>query len=162
MKPAGASSAIARNGRTTTSAILASRLIELVRLDDGNDHLPAEPGAGEELHPLYGPARGAAAAGQQRAGGADLPTLDGFPHSGGDDTAAIVPGGLEVATRPTDEAPEVIFTTDEKQLIVPPVLTQVRRDDEFNKNYLPRMGVEIFYAFIPAPAACRRHLLSGF
>ena len=70
-----------------------------------------------------------------------------FPIQAGDDTPAIVPAGLEVATRATDEAPEVIFTTDEKQLIVPPQLTQLRRDDDFNKNYLPRLGVEIFYAF---------------
>ena len=77
-----------------------------------------------------------------------------FPIQPGDDTPAIVPAGLEVATRPTDEAPEVIFTTDDRLLIVPPVLTQVRRDDEFNKNYLPRMGVEIFYAFTrPRPRA---------
>jgi len=77
-----------------------------------------------------------------------------FPIQPGDDTAAVVPAGLEVATRPTEEAPEVIFTTDEKLLIVPPMLAQVRRDDEFNKNYMPRMGVEIFYAFSrPRPRA---------
>ena len=70
-----------------------------------------------------------------------------LPIRAGDDTPAIVPGGLEVATRATDEAPEVIFTTDDKLLIVPPKLTQVRSDADFNKNYLPRMGVEIFYAF---------------
>src|SRR6476660_1379931 len=39
-----------------------------------------------------------------------------FPIQPGDDTAAVVPAGLEVSTRPTDEAPEVIFTTDDKQL----------------------------------------------
>ncbi len=77
-----------------------------------------------------------------------------LPLQPGDDTAAVVPAGLEVATRPTEEAPEVIFTTDEKLRIVPPLLTQVRRDDEFNKNYMPRLGVEIFYAFArPRPRA---------
>ena len=70
-----------------------------------------------------------------------------FPITPDDDSGAVVPAGLEVATRATDEAPEVIFTTDDKLSIVPPRLTQVRRDDEFNKNYMPRMGVEIFYAF---------------
>ena len=70
-----------------------------------------------------------------------------FPIQPDDDTPAIVPQGMEVATRATDEAPEVIFTTDERLSIVPPRLSQVRRDDDFNKNYLPRMGVEIFYAF---------------
>ncbi len=70
-----------------------------------------------------------------------------FPITPEDDTPAVVPQGMEVATRATDEAPEVIFTTDERLNIVPPRLLQLRRDDEFNKNYLPRMGVEIFYAF---------------
>ena len=70
-----------------------------------------------------------------------------LPIQPGDDTVAIVPAGQEIATRATEEEPEVTFTTDEKLLVVPPLLSQVRRDDEFNKNYLPRMGVEIFYAF---------------
>jgi len=70
-----------------------------------------------------------------------------LPIQPGDDTVAIVPAGQEIATRATDEEPEVTFTTDEKLQIVPPLLTQVRRDDEFNKNYLPRLGIEIFYAF---------------
>ncbi len=70
-----------------------------------------------------------------------------FPISSEDTTAAIVPAGIEVATRATDEEREVIFTTDARLLIAPPRLTQVRREADFVKNYLPRLGVETFYAF---------------
>lgn len=69
-----------------------------------------------------------------------------FPISPEDDTVAIVPQGTEVATRRTEEEEEVIFTTDSRLVIVPPKLTQLRGAD-FHKNYLPRLGVEIFYAF---------------
>jgi len=71
-----------------------------------------------------------------------------------DNTTAIVPKGTEVATRPTDEEAEVIFTTDERLEIVPPLLADLRKDDEFNKNYLPRLGLEVFFAFgRPKPQA---------
>jgi predicted phage baseplate assembly protein len=64
-----------------------------------------------------------------------------------DDTSTLVPQGTEVSTRRTDEEPEVIFTTDERLDIVPPILSQLRRAEDFQKNYLPRMGVELFYGF---------------
>src|SRR5512143_574981 len=67
-----------------------------------------------------------------------------FPIGPEDTTTAVVPAGLEVATRQTDEEPEVIFTTDERLVIVPPRLTQMRREQNFNKNYLARMGIEPF------------------
>jgi predicted phage baseplate assembly protein len=70
-----------------------------------------------------------------------------FPITPDDETTALVPKGTEVATLPTDEEPEITFTTDERLLIVPPRLTHLRREEDFNKNYLPRLGVEIFYAF---------------
>jgi predicted phage baseplate assembly protein len=70
-----------------------------------------------------------------------------FPITPEDDTAAIVPQGIEVATRVTPEAPEVTFTTDERLVIYPPKLEHLRREQDFVKNYLPRMGVELFYAF---------------
>lgn len=70
-----------------------------------------------------------------------------FPISPDDETTAIVPQGTEVATRRTDEEPEVIFTTDQTLVIVPPRLVQLRRAEDFNKNYLPRLGVEVFNAF---------------
>jgi len=54
---------------------------------------------------------------------------------------------MEVATRLTEEEPEIIFTTDEKLTIVPPRLTQLRRAPEFHRNFLTRLGIEMFYAF---------------
>lgn len=70
-----------------------------------------------------------------------------FPITPEDETTAVVPQGLEVATQQTDEEAEVIFTTDEKLVIRPPKLAQLRREKEFHKNYLPRLGLETFYAF---------------
>jgi predicted phage baseplate assembly protein len=70
-----------------------------------------------------------------------------LPISPEDDTEAVVPPGTEVSTRRTDEEPEVIFTTDRQLTVVPPRLVQLRRGEEFNKNYLPRLGVEVFHAF---------------
>jgi predicted phage baseplate assembly protein len=70
-----------------------------------------------------------------------------FPISAEDQTVAVVPAGIEVATRVTDEEREVVFTTDARLVIAPPRLTQVRREADFVKNYLPRLGVETFYAF---------------
>ena len=70
-----------------------------------------------------------------------------FPVTPEDETTAFVPAGTEVATRPSDEESEVIFTTDERLVIVPPRLTQLRREEDFNKNYLARLGVEVFYTF---------------
>ena len=70
-----------------------------------------------------------------------------FPISAEDRTVAVVPQGSEIATRATDEEQESIFTTDERLMIRPPQLAQLRREADFVKNYLPRMGVETFYAF---------------
>lgn len=70
-----------------------------------------------------------------------------FPLNPEDDTVALVPQGTEVATRRSDQEDEVIFTTDRRLLIAPPKLVQLRRQDDFNKNYLPRLGIEPFFAF---------------
>ncbi len=56
-----------------------------------------------------------------------------------------VPQGFEVRSEMSDD--EVLFTTDRPLEIVPPLLTQVRTDQEFNKNYFPRLGLETFYPF---------------
>ena len=55
--------------------------------------------------------------------------------------------GLEVTTRPSEDEEEITFTTDERLVIQPLKLVQLRRDVEFNKNYLSRLGIEPFYAF---------------
>ncbi len=73
-----------------------------------------------------------------------------FPIAPEDETFAVVPQGTEVATQRTEEEREVVFTTDERLVIAPPRLTQLRRDadpDDFHRNYLSRLGVELFYAF---------------
>ncbi|HEY3290834.1 MAG TPA: putative baseplate assembly protein, partial [Anaerolineae bacterium] len=75
-----------------------------------------------------------------------------FPIAPDDTTVAIVPQGTEVATRETDEEREVIFTTDDRLVVAPPNLVQIRREDDVNINFLPRMGLDIFYPFTrPAP-----------
>jgi predicted phage baseplate assembly protein len=75
-----------------------------------------------------------------------------FPLATDSKLTAVVTQGTEVATRPTDEQKEVIFTTDEKLVIATPVLTQLRQQDEVTKNFLPRMGLDTFFAFNqPAP-----------
>ncbi len=79
-----------------------------------------------------------------------------FPISPEDETAVAIPQGLEIATRPTEEEREVTYTTDERLVLAAPRLVQLRRglgsasgegQDDFHKNYLPRLGVEIFYPF---------------
>ena len=70
-----------------------------------------------------------------------------LPLSEGNDTTALIPQGLEVSTRATEEDQEVIFTVDERVLIAPPRLIQLRKSDDVRRNYLPRLGLEPFYAF---------------
>jgi len=57
-----------------------------------------------------------------------------FPLATDNNTVAAVPQGTQVATRPTDEQKEVIFTTDEKLVIAAPVITQLRLQDEVTKT----------------------------
>lgn len=68
-----------------------------------------------------------------------------------DTTFTVVPQGLEVATRRTEDEPEILFSTDERLLIAGPKLLHLRREEEVNKNYLPRLGIEPFYAFDRVP-----------
>lgn len=70
-----------------------------------------------------------------------------FPLNPGDDLHAVIPQGLEVTTRPSEEEQEVAFTIDERMTISGPTLVQLRKDTDFNKNYLPRLDIEPFYAF---------------
>lgn len=83
-----------------------------------------------------------------------------FPINDDNSTQAIVPGGLEVATNAMGEAPEVIFTTIEPLAISGPFLSQLRGED-FHKNYLPRLDVELFYAFGAGRPPKWRDLLFG-
>lgn len=70
-----------------------------------------------------------------------------FPLAPEDDTVAVIPRGTEVATRKSEEEPEIIFTTEQSLTLAGPRLTQLRRDDEPTKNSYPRLGVEEFHTF---------------
>ncbi len=76
-----------------------------------------------------------------------------FPITPKDDTVAVVSVGTEVATRRTEEEPEIIFTTDSRLVIVPPELTYLYREIEFQKNYRDQLGLERFkfYPFQDQP-----------
>jgi predicted phage baseplate assembly protein len=72
-----------------------------------------------------------------------------FPLSQDDDLKALIPQGLEITTRSSEEEPEITFSVDEKLALVAPRLVQLRREADFNKNYFTRLGVEPFYTFNP-------------
>ncbi len=74
-----------------------------------------------------------------------------FPLGPEDSTTAVIPQGTEIATLATEEEPEIIFTTDRRLTIIPPHLSQLRREADFHKNYAPRLGIETFYAFSQRP-----------
>jgi predicted phage baseplate assembly protein len=74
-----------------------------------------------------------------------------LPISPDNDSPVVVPQGIEVVSRTLGEEEEVIFTTDRQLTIVPPRLAQLRREQDFHKNYLSRLGIEIFYPFQKAP-----------
>lgn len=68
-----------------------------------------------------------------------------LPLNPGDTQTVVVPEGFDVRSELTDE--EVLFTTTRKLEIFPPLLEHVRKDEEFNKNYLSRLGIETFLPF---------------
>ena len=102
----------------------------------------------KKLYQIPGTSRYAAASGQQCQNRSDfLVVRCRCPISPTNEDPVVVPKGTEVASRLTGESEGVIFTTDKELVIVPPKLTQLRRGEDFHKNYLPRLGVEVFYAF---------------
>ncbi len=70
-----------------------------------------------------------------------------LPLNPEDDTIVTIPPGTEVATRRTEREDEIVFTSDSRLVISAPQLTHLRRDQEFHKNYLARLGIEEFYVF---------------
>jgi predicted phage baseplate assembly protein len=68
-----------------------------------------------------------------------------LPMQPGSQQTVAVPQGFEVRSEMSAE--NVIFTTTNPLEIVPPLLAHVRREDEFNRNFFPRMGLEIFLPF---------------
>lgn len=74
-----------------------------------------------------------------------------LPISPENQDPVIIPGGIEVVSRSIGEEEEVVFTTDDRLVVMPPKLSQVRREHEFHKDYLPRLGIETFYVFQQKP-----------
>lgn len=56
-----------------------------------------------------------------------------------------VPQGFEVRCEQAED--EIIFSTTQKLEIVAPRLAHIRKEGEFNRNFFPRMGLEVFYPF---------------
>lgn len=56
-----------------------------------------------------------------------------------------VPQGFEVRSEQAED--EIIFSTTQKLEIVAPRLAHIRKEGEFNRNFFPRMGLEVFYPF---------------
>jgi predicted phage baseplate assembly protein len=65
-----------------------------------------------------------------------------FPLDDERDITPFVPENTEVATRPVDGEEEVIFSTDQRLVVLPPNLLQLRRGVDFARNYLPRLNVQ--------------------
>jgi predicted phage baseplate assembly protein len=68
-----------------------------------------------------------------------------LPLNPGDTQTVSVPEGFEVRSELSNE--EVLFTTTCALEIFPPILEHIRKDKEFNRNYLPRLGLETFFPF---------------
>lgn len=68
-----------------------------------------------------------------------------LPMSPESDQTVTVPAGLQVRSDSTTD--EILFSTDRELLIVPPILAQLRKETEVNKNFYERLGIEIFYPF---------------
>ncbi len=62
-----------------------------------------------------------------------------------------VPQGLQVRTASGSSAEEITFSTDYTKEVFPPQLTQLRKDGEYHRNYLPRLGIELFQPFQEKP-----------
>jgi predicted phage baseplate assembly protein len=62
----------------------------------------------------------------------------------------LIPAGLQVRTN-SGSSDEVTFSTDYEKEVFPTRLIQLRKDAEPQKNYLPRLGVEVFCPFQATP-----------
>ena len=72
------------------------------------------------------------------------------PISEDNDQPVTIPNSLEVRTLSGAEE-EVTFSSDYEKLVYPAHLIQVRKDTELHKNFLPRMGLEVFLPFQESP-----------
>jgi predicted phage baseplate assembly protein len=83
-----------------------------------------------------------------------------FPLNPGDETRALVPHALEVATQETPTTPQVVFTVDEALQIVPPRLLTLCTLEEFNVNYVD--AIRPFVAFRRDPPEIGATFYLGF
>ena len=71
-----------------------------------------------------------------------------LPFSEDNLEGVTIPQGLEVRSDTGAEA-EAIFSTDRALEINPPILSQLHKEKEVNRNYLSRLGIEAFLPFDP-------------
>jgi predicted phage baseplate assembly protein len=83
-----------------------------------------------------------------------------LPLNPNDETRAVVPQGLEVATQEGPGSPQIIFTTDEPLFVVRPHLTDLRSLDGFNRNYVD--SLTSFVSFGEDPPRQRSAFYIGF
>lgn len=83
-----------------------------------------------------------------------------FPLNPGDETRALVPHALEVATQETPTTPQVVFTVDETLHIVPPRLLTLCSLEEFNVNFVD--SIRPFVAFRRDPPEIGATFYMGF
>ena len=69
----------------------------------------------------------------------------GLPFTPGDKLTVTIPQGFEVGSESNTEA--VTFTTEQPLVIVPPLLAHLRKENEFNRNFATRLGLETFHPF---------------
>ncbi len=66
-----------------------------------------------------------------------------------DETNVVVPAGTEVQS--ADQPEPVVFTTSRDLKINAPLLAHLRTEENFNTNYLSRLGLEVFRPFQKEP-----------
>ncbi len=74
-----------------------------------------------------------------------------LPFGEQDDQSVTVPQGLQARTSGGSTEGEIIFSTDYEKEIFPPLLAQLRKDSEPQRNYGPRLGMEVFQPFNERP-----------
>lgn len=74
-----------------------------------------------------------------------------LPIGGDKEQTVIVPRGLQACTASGSSEQEIFFSTDVTKTVYAPVLTQLRKATETQKNYAARMGLEIFLPFKDKP-----------
>ncbi len=83
-----------------------------------------------------------------------------LPMEPGSDQTVQVPQGFEVRSEQSEE--NIIFTTSTPLEIVPPILRHIRRETDFARNFVPRMGLEVFLPFNQAQPQAGDTVYLGF